>query len=131
MPKHLLLALALLFASASVRAQTQPVHVKLRIVLIDKDLNQKPVPFVVIRMKADSGSVAAVEAKTDLLGTAQLQVPVGHYLVTTAKPTDLGGKRYTWSFEADIKSSDQEIDLSNDNAKIESLASDSASTAGA
>jgi len=129
MTKRLLLTMALLFASAPVQAQAQLVHVKLRVVLIDKDLNQKPVPFVVVRMKASSGGNNAVEAKTDLLGTAQLQVPLGHYLVTTAKPTDLGGKRYTWSFDADIKSADQEIDLTNDNAKMESLASDSTSSA--
>jgi len=91
MTKYVLLAPMLMVVSAPAQAQTQPVRVKLRVVLVDKDLNQKMVPFVTVRLKADSAGTDALEAKTDLNGTAQLQVPAGHYLVTSAKPTDLGG----------------------------------------
>ena len=128
MTKYVLLAPMLMVVSAPAQAQTQPVHVKLRVVLVDKDLNQKMVPFVTVRLKADSAGGDALEAKTDLNGTAQLQVPAGHYLVTTAKPTDLGGKRYAWSFAAEIKGPDQEIDLTNDNAKIENVAAEATGT---
>jgi|KBSMisStandDraft_5_1062788.scaffolds.fasta_scaffold12464_5 S1-C subfamily serine protease len=117
MRKQVVAVLALLSGILSASAQTTRVHVKLRVVLIDKDLNQKPVPFAVVRLK--SGSAAAVEAKTDLSGTALVQIVAGHYTVTTANPAELGGKKYTWSVESDIRGAEQEIDLTNDNAKIE------------
>ena len=48
MKKQVLILLALLASVAPAVAQTHPVRVKLRVVLVDKDLNQKPVPFVVV-----------------------------------------------------------------------------------
>jgi S1-C subfamily serine protease len=126
MTKQVLILLALLTSVAQAGAQTQPVHVKLRVVLIDKDLNQKPVPFVVVRLK--SGNAAVVEAKTDLSGTARVQVVAGHYTVTSANPAELGGKKYSWNVEADIRGSEQEIDLTNDNAKSENTESVAAKT---
>jgi S1-C subfamily serine protease len=117
MKKQALILLALLASVAQAVAQTHPVRVKLRVVLIDKDLNQKPVPFVVVRLK--SGNAAVVEAKTDLSGTALVEVVAGHYTVTSANSAELGGKKYSWNVEADIRGSEQEIDLTNDNAKSE------------
>ncbi|HKF24783.1 MAG TPA: trypsin-like peptidase domain-containing protein, partial [Candidatus Acidoferrum sp.] len=117
MKKTIAVALALLGGALSAPAQAPRVHVKLRVVLIDKDLNQKPVPFVVVKLK--SASAAAVETKTDLSGTALVQVVAGHYTVTSSNPAELGGKKYSWNIEADIGGAEQEIDLTNDNAKSE------------
>src|SRR5262250_1273605 len=128
MKKQIAVALGLLVSVSCSQAQAPRVHVKLRVVLVDKDLNQKPVPFVVLRLK--SGSAAAVEAKTDLSGSALVQVAAGHYTVTSANPAELGGRKYSWNVEADIRGSDQEIDLTNDNATSESYEGGSASGAG-
>jgi S1-C subfamily serine protease len=130
MTKHLIAVLALLGTIAPTYAQDAPVRVKLRVVLVDKDLNQKPVPFMLVRLKTDGASQEALEAKTDLNGTAHLQVPAGHYTVGTAIPAELGGKRYSWSVAAEIHGTDQEIDLTNDNAKVEALAVEPASALG-
>ena len=66
-----------------------------------------------------SGKTVVVEAKTDLSGTALVEVVAGHYTVTSANSAELGGKKYSWNVEADIRGSEQEIDLTNDNAKSE------------
>jgi S1-C subfamily serine protease len=131
MTKLLISVLALMGVVTPIRAQDAPVRVKLRAVLVDKDLNQKPLPFLLVRLKSDGAGQDALEAKTDLTGTAALQVPAGHYTITAAKPVEVAGKRYTWSVEAEIRGTDQEIDLTNDNAKIETLAAEPASAASA
>src|SRR5262249_42509476 len=60
-------------------------------------------------------------------GSASTSLPAGHYTVSTPKPTEMGGKRYSWNFVADVSASQQEIDLTNDNAKVEELASETKS----
>jgi len=110
--------------------QTAPVNVKVRVLIVDKDLNQKPVPFYIVNLKnaANAGSPAAL--KTDLDGKAETQLPPGRYSLSTPKPVDLGGKRYSWNLEIQITATEQRVDLTNDNAKIEDLAP-TASSSGA
>src|SRR5262245_4514099 len=122
MPRLFLTFCAALLSAAALSPQT-PVRVKVRVILVDKDLNQKPVPFVVVKFAGSAGP--AVEAKTGLDGSASTSLPAGHYTVSTPKPAEMGGKRYSWSFAADVGGTAQEIDLTNDNAKVEELASDS------
>jgi S1-C subfamily serine protease len=106
--------------------QTAPVHVKIRAILVDKDLNQKAVPFLAIKEK-NSTTGLEQEIKTGLDGIAQVDLPQGHFVFSTAKPVEFGGKKYSWNLEADIKGAVQEIVLTNDNAKIENGTADSAS----
>ena len=105
-----------------------PLNVKFRVVIVDKDLNQKPVPFFVVHLRNLANAANSAEVKTDLDGKAEKQLVPGRYSVTTAKPLELGGKRYTWNLEVQINSVDQRIDLTNDNAKIEDLAASSSSS---
>src|SRR5215467_5900936 len=123
MPRLFLTLCAALLSAAALSPQTAPVRVKVRVILVDKDLNQKPVPFVVVKFAGSSGP--AVETKTGLDGSATASLSAGHYTVSTPKPAEMGGKRYSWNFGADVSSAQQEIDLTNDNAKVEELASDS------
>ena len=118
---HFYLLLApLLFSFPTSRApQAAPVNLKLRVILVDKDLNQKPVPFFIVQLKNQLGSEPPAELKTDLDGKAQKQLLPGRYAISTPKPIELGGKRYSWNFEVLITGVDQHIDLTNDNAKIE------------
>src|SRR5277367_3292774 len=119
-----LLMASLLFGanSGGAKPQAAPVNVKVRVVLVDKDLNQKPVPFYVIDVRPDGAANAPIELNTDLDGKAEKPLAPGHYAISTPKPIELGGKRYTWNFEIQIAGADQSINLTNDNAKIEDLA---------
>jgi hypothetical protein len=137
MHAHLLIT-SLLFTSYSGAApQTAVVNVKLRVVVVDKDLNQKPVPFYVINLRNVESNDPPAELKTDLEGKTERQLPPGRYSITSVKPVDLGGKRYTWNLEIQIAGAEQRVDLTNDNAKTEDLpsaassAADSKSAAGA
>ncbi len=118
MSRQLLAICAALLCAASTQTQTAQVHVKLRAVLVDKDLNQKPVPFLVVKFTNSKGGAAA-EMKTGLDGSAQGALAAGKYTVSTDKPAELGGKKYTWHTQIEIKGTEQEIDLTNDNAKVE------------
>jgi hypothetical protein len=114
------------------RPQTVPVQVNLRVVLVDKDLNQKVVPFCVIDLRTAGSSETAAELKTDLDGKAETQLAPGRYTLSTPKPVELGGKRYRWTLEVQLSGAAQHVDLTNDNAKIEDLptAASSPSVAG-
>jgi serine protease Do len=103
-------------------AQSSTVNLKLHIVLIDRDLNQKPVPnFVVTLQRADSPSAESAELKTGLDGKAEKNLPPGRYRITSLKPIEFEGKRYSWKFEVSLGGAEQNLDLSNDNAVAEDL----------
>src|SRR5438128_1151702 len=118
MPRQLPAIFAVLLCAATTQTQTAQVHVKVRAVLVDKDLNQKPVPFLVVKFTNSKGDQAA-EMKTGLDGSAQGELAGGKYTVSTEKAAELGGKKYTWRTQVEIKGSEQEIDLTNDNARVE------------
>lgn len=118
-----LVALTSLFAPSP---QTAAVNVKIMVLLVDKDLNHKPVPFYVISFRNAADGAAPIELKTDLDGKAERQLPPGKYLITTVKPIELTGKRYTWNLELQISGAEQRIDLTNDNAKVEDSPSSAA-----
>ncbi|HET6932801.1 MAG TPA: S1C family serine protease [Candidatus Acidoferrum sp.] len=108
--------------------QAAPVSVKLRVLIVDKDLNQKPVPFYIVNLKNVGSSDAPATLKTDLDGKAEKQLPAGRYAISAPKPVDLGGKRYSWNLEVQIAGAEQRIDLTNDNARIEDLSPGTVST---
>ena len=108
------------------RPQAAPVHVKIRAILVDKDLNQKPVPFLAVNAK-NMATGAQTEVKTGLDGTAQVDLADGKYVFATAKPIEFGGKKYSWSVEAAVKGAEQEVVLANDNAKVEAGTPEAAS----
>ncbi len=121
MNRYLLSALAVLISLTGPAFQNDTVRVKLRVLLVDKDLNQKPVPFYVVSFRNQSSSGNLRELKTDLDGKAESSLEPGRYLITTPKPVELGGKRFTWNLDIQIGSVEQRIDLTNDNAKIEDV----------
>jgi S1-C subfamily serine protease len=116
-----LLVASLLVHFCNGAPQAAPVHVKLRIVLLDKDLNQKPVPFFVVRLQKEGASDPPAELKTDLDGKAEKEFPPGRYTLSSAKPIDFQGQRYSWNFQLQITDGEQHLDLTNDNAKTEAL----------
>jgi len=126
--RYLLTAFLVFVPLSSASPQTQLVNVRLRVLLVDKDLNQKPVPFQVVHFHDAANGSNSVELKTDLEGRAETQLGPGHYSIATAKPVEFGGKRYTWNLELQIAGSEQRIDLTNDNAKVEEIATNPASS---
>ncbi len=69
--KPFLAVVAVLLAATAVRAQSPQVRLKIRVVIVDKDLNQKPVPFLVVKF-ANSAGGTDTEVKTGLDGSAQI-----------------------------------------------------------
>src|SRR5262249_15569541 len=67
--------------------------------------------------------------KTDLDGKTEKLLAPGRYSISSLKPVELGGKRYSWNLEIQVGGTEQRVDLTNDNAKIEELAPNSSSPA--
>jgi len=114
------LLLAATFASHA-GAQTPSVKVKLQVVLVDSQLNQKPVPFFVVNLQVPG--VPPAELKTGLDGTAATELAPGKYQLAAAKPIEFNGKRFSWNMEVSITGAERTILLSNDNARIEDIPS--------
>jgi S1-C subfamily serine protease len=109
------LFLACIFAA---HAQPHLVKVHVRVILVDRELNQKPVPFLLVSLKSGAKSV---EVKTGLDGTAETNLPPGKYTVSTPKAAELGGQRFSWSVAVTLAGGEQHVDLTNDNAKSEEI----------
>jgi S1-C subfamily serine protease len=107
----------MLFACVlAAQSQSHPVKVHVHVVLVDSELNQKPVPFLNVTLK---GSATSADVKTRLDGGAETALPPGAYTITTAKPIDFDGKRYSWSVRITLAGAEKTIDLTNENAKVE------------
>jgi len=121
-----ILLLALLCA-----AQASLVKVSVRAVLIDKDLNQKPVPRLNLVFTRLDGTVhQETTAKTGFDGNAETRLPPGKYRLTTPDAVAFQGKQYKWNIEIVLSAPEQTVALSNDNASssAESAASPSVPT---
>lgn len=119
MKRYLPVFLSGLVCAAATLAQPNLVKVRVRVILVDQELTQKPVPFFIVSLKSGT---KAVEVKTGLEGTAEAQLPPGRCMVSSAKPAELAGKRFSWNIQVSLSGSEQNIDLTNDNAKVEESA---------
>src|SRR6266852_3457577 len=124
MKRYLAVILSLLVSACATLAQPNLVKVRVRVILVDQELTQKPVPFFVVSLK--SGAKAA-EVKTSLDGTAEAQLPPGRCTVSSAKPAELGGRRFSWNIQVQLSGAEQSVDLTNDNAKVEEIAAPASS----
>ncbi len=124
MKRYLSLVLLGLVSAWATSAHPTLVKVRVRVILVDQDLNQKPVPFFVVSLK--SGAKAA-EVKTNLDGTAEAQLPPGRCTISSPKPAELSGKRFSWNIQVSLSGGEQNIDLTNDNAKVEETAAPASS----
>src|SRR5258708_11812582 len=115
--KRIFWPVAMLFACVlAAQSQSHPVKVHVHVILVDSELNQKPVPFLNVTLKS---SATSLDVKTRLDGGAETTLPPGAYTVTTAKPIDFDGKRYSWSVRITLTGAEKTIDLTNENAKVE------------
>lgn len=100
------------------------VKLKVRAALYDRDLNVKPVPRLVIKLTPVAPGAAEITLQTTLDGVAETEVPAGSYHVVTDKSVEMFDKTYRWDFEASFTKAENTLELSNDNAKMTSLAGD-------
>src|SRR5260370_35523226 len=91
--KRICWSVAILFACVfAAQSQSRPVKVHVHVILVDSELNQKPVPFLnVVFFKGDKTSF---DVKTRLAGAAETTLAPGAYTVTTANPAAYDVKRY-------------------------------------
>ena len=113
-----------LLCVSAAQAQANLVKVRVRVILVDQQLNQKAVPFFLVSLK-NGGK--AVEVKTSLEGTAEAHLPPGRYTVSTPKFAELGDRRFSWNIQVSLSGGEQNIDLTNDNAKVEEVAAPASS----
>jgi S1-C subfamily serine protease len=113
-----LLAFFPLAVFAAAHAQVAGVHLKIHAVLVDKDLNQKPVPHLALTLQRADTPGEPVAVKTGFDGSAEATLPPGKYKLTTAQPVEFQGKRYAWELNVDLSSADVSLEMSNDNAQI-------------
>lgn len=106
-------------AASAIWAQTDTARVKVRAVLIDRDLNQKPVPklvFVLAPFEGPTGT--SVTGKTGFDGNAEVQIAPGKYVLTTPDAIEFQGKKYSWEVQVSVSAPESVVELSNDNAKV-------------
>src|SRR5438477_12458121 len=116
MKRYLSLVLFGLVSACAASAHPNLVKVRVRVILVDQDLNQKPVPFFVVSLKSGA---KATEVKTGLDGTAEAQLPLGRYTVSSPKAAEMGGKRFSWTIKVSLFGGDMYIVSPCDNAKVE------------
>ncbi len=119
MKQILFAAVCLLVFGAPLRSQDEMSKVKVRAILVDKDLNQKPVPHLTVVIATGSYDADGPhEVKTDFEGRAEFQAPPGKYRLSTPQGVDFQSHHYAWEIEINVRGESVSLDLSNDNARI-------------
>jgi S1-C subfamily serine protease len=108
--------LILAFATAA-QSQVTTVRLKVRVILVDKDLNQKPVPHFDLAVQRLDAAGEPTTLKTGFDGSAEVSLPAGRYRLTTPQPVEFQGKRYEWQTDFTLGRADFSLELGNDNAK--------------
>jgi S1-C subfamily serine protease len=96
---------------------TDKISVHIKAILVDRDLNQKPVgknKFTVISI-GDHQS-ATTDITTTFDGSAEVALSPGKYRIVSVQPLDFQGKQYSWNVEVTVAPPATTVELSNDNA---------------
>ena len=112
----------LLLFAASAQSQVAAVRLNVRVILVDKDLNQKPVPRLDLVIQRTDAPGEPVTIKTGFDGAAGASLPAGKYSLTTPHPVEFQGASYQWKTEFTLTGPDFTLELSGDNAKVTPLA---------
>src|SRR5258707_14432668 len=127
MIRVLRLAVLLSVCALAVQANPDLVKVKVRVILVDRDLNQKPVPFLLVSLKSGAKSS---EVKTGLDGTVEADLPPVKKMIATPNPGELGDRRFSWNMTLAITGAQANVDLTNDNAKPEQISPPASASSG-
>lgn len=116
-------ALFLVCSVPSAWPQAESGKLKIRAVLIDKELNQKPVPKLAFLLAPSEGPVGeTTTGRTGFDGNAELQLAPGKYRLSTPEPVEFQGKKYSWEIDIAVSLPETTVELSNDNAKVTEVA---------
>jgi S1-C subfamily serine protease len=108
----------LLVVASPAFAQVETAKVTIRAILVDKDLNQKPIPRLSLSLtRSDVAGTEPYAARTNFDGVAELQLPAGRYHLSTSEPVEFQGKKYSWEIDLTVAAPGTTVELSNDNAK--------------
>lgn len=104
-------------------AQGVGTQVEVQAILVDGQLNQKPVPRLEVRLQPDGGGRAgahagahAIVARTDFNGHLQLILPPGAYTLSTPDGIGFDGQTFQWRLPVTVTSKPLTVTLSDDNA---------------
>lgn len=108
-------------ASPTSAGDRSTVKLTVKAMVIDRDLNAKPIPKFVFNLQVVTDQVDKAEVQTlttRLDGTVEIQLFPGRYRIVSAKPLDFEGKHFSWDMQFTVVPSGTTLELSNDNAKI-------------
>jgi len=98
--------------------QVETAKVTIRAILVDKDLNQKPIPRLSVSLsRSDIAGAEPYLGRTNFDGIAELQLPPGRYHLSTSEPVEFQGRKYSWEMDLSVSAPSTVAELSNDNAK--------------
>ncbi len=104
--------------SAQIQADNAELHVTA--VLIDSDLQARPVPKHALTLRC--ASAATIRVVTGFDGIARTSAPGGSCVIESEKGLTFQQKEYRWSIPVELHAGGTiEIELSNDNASIEQV----------
>lgn len=111
--------LGIVLSSLSLHAYAQsPISVKVRAILVDGQLNQKPIPRLPITItRVDAVDVAVVNVKTDFDGTVDVPLEPGRFRIETGTVT-FDGKQLRWNETVDVTGVTT-VDLSRDTQVVQ------------
>lgn len=108
-----LLSICLFVFAFSLGADETPIRVTLRAILVDAQLNQKPVPRMAVTITRDAAEPIVV--RTDFDGQASVDLPAGTYKFEVTTPVRFEDQQLTWSQTVNV-TGETTVDFSNDNA---------------
>ena len=132
-PPLLLTALITTSGVLGLVAQTSSVSLQIRAVLVDTDLNLKPVPKLKLVIYPEKNYLTqistgvseeeeAISISTGFDGFVGIELPPGPYVLWTPQPVTFQGKSYSWLVPFRLTDAQEHLlELSIDNAKINEL----------
>ena len=113
-------------AAAPQTPESAPGRLEMRVAIVLADLSIRPAPkqrFVIVSAETPAtgpGGGPPLVIATGFDGTIGQPLPPGRYRIRSEAPLDIEGKRFSWDVEFEIKAgSGTTVELSNDNARIE------------
>ena len=92
----------------------------IRAMIVDRDLNVKPIPKVVFNLEptfSHSGS-EALTITTGVNGIVEIVVLPARYRISSVRALTFEGRQFSWDLQTTVTSPETIVELSNDNARI-------------
>ncbi|NOT46507.1 MAG: hypothetical protein HOP17_01975, partial [Acidobacteria bacterium] len=122
------LLMALAFAFAIPAWAQSPEKVIVKVTVVDDGLNLKNVPkFSLIVQRINDPAAAATKVSTSADGTVELALSPGRYTAASEKPLSFQNRSFSWEQAFAVeRGKPLTIELSSDNAKVESATASAA-----